>query len=80
MLKDFYDGDNSLFQDPGDHTYYLVLHKSGHSPSEFNKVCNMLSEYAFQNKYIASAEAFFDEHFRKIVLHDALQCFAQTAS
>lgn len=80
VLKDFYDGDNSLFQDPDDHMYYLVLHKSGHTPSEFNKVCNMLSEYAFQNKYLASAEAFFHEHFRKIVLHDALQCFARTGS
>lgn len=79
VMKDFYDGDNSLFQDPSNHIYYLVLHKSKHSPSEFNKVCNMLSEYAFQNKYMESAEAFFNEHFRKIVLHDALQCFAQAA-
>lgn len=77
VLKNVYHGDNSLFLDAPERIYYLILHKSGHSPSEFNKVCNVLSEYALQNKYIESAEAYFNEHFKCIAAHDALQRFAE---
>ena len=77
VLNGFYTGDNSLFLDVPERIYYLVLHKGDHSPSEFNKVCNILSEYALQNRYVESAEAYFGEHFRCIAAHDALQRLAQ---
>lgn len=77
VLDGFYDGDNSLYLDQPEHVYYLVLHKSGHSPAEFNKVCNILSEYALQNHYVESAGAYFDEHFRCITEHNALQRLAE---
>lgn len=77
VLNGFYNGDNSLFYDETERVYYLLLHKSSHSPSEFNKVCNILSEYALQNRYIESASAYFNEHFKCIAAHDALQRFAQ---
>ena len=77
VLDGFYTGDNSLFLDTAEHVYYLVLHKDGHTPSEFNKVCNVLSEYALQNRYVESAEAYFGEHFQCITAHDALERLAQ---
>lgn len=77
VLNGFYTGDNSLFLDVPERIYYLVLHKGAHSPGEFNKVCNILSEYALQNRYIESAEAYFGEHFRCVAAHDALQRLAK---
>ena len=77
VLKGFYTEDNSLFLDPQEHVYYLLLHKGHHTPAEFNKVCNTLSEYAFQNRYTDSAAAFFQEHFQCVASHDALQRLAQ---
>lgn len=77
VLDGFYTGDNSLFLDTAEHVYYLVLSKDSHTPSEFNKVCNILSEYALQNRYVDSAEAYFEEHFKCIAAHDALQRLAQ---
>lgn len=76
VLDGFYAGDNSLFLDIPEHVYYLVLHKDSHTPSEFNKVCNILSEYALQNRYVDSTEAYFEEHFKCIAAHDALQRLA----
>ena len=76
VLNGFYTGDNSLFLDAPERVYYLVLHKDNHTPSEFNKVCNILSEYALQNHYVESAEAYFGEHFQCITAHDALQRLA----
>lgn len=77
VLNGFYMGDNSLFLDVPERMYYLVLHKGDHTPAEFNKVCNILSEYALQNRYVESAEAYFGEHFKCIAAHDALQRLAQ---
>ena len=77
VLEGFYTGDNSLFLDEPERVYYLVLHKGDHTPSEFNKVCNILSEYALQNHYVESAESYFGEHFKCITAHDALQRLAQ---
>ena len=77
VLADFYTGDNSLFLDVHERVYYLVVHKGNHTPAEFNKVCNILSEYALQNRYVESAEAYFGEHFKCITSHDALQRLAQ---
>ena len=77
VLDGFYTGDNSLFFDMPERIYYLVLHKDNHTPGEFNKVCNILSEYALQNRYVESAEAYFGEHFQCIAAHDALQRLAQ---
>lgn len=73
VLNGFYTGDNSLFFDNNERVYYLILHKDQHTPSEFNKVCNILSEYALQNHYVDSAEAYFNEHFTCISLHYALE-------
>ena len=77
VLDGFYTGDNSLFMDMSEQVYYLILHKGNHTPSEFNKVCNILSEYALQNHYVDSAEAYFEEHFKCIAAHDALQRLVQ---
>ncbi len=77
VLKGFYHGYNSLFLDPAEHVYYLLLGRGGHTPGDFNKVCNILSEYALQNRYVESAEAYFEEHFQCIAARNALQRLAQ---
>lgn len=76
ILKDFYEGDNSLFKDEATHTYYLIMHKSSLSPEIFNKVCNILAEYANQGILSSATEAYFTEHHRIICEHNALQTFA----
>ncbi len=76
ILKNFYEGDNSLFKDESDHTYYLILHKSHHTPEIFNKVCNILAEYANQGLITAATEAHFIEHHTILCRHNALQTFA----
>lgn len=76
ILKDFYDGDNTLYKSPKNHRYYLFLHKSSLTPEVFNKVCNILSEYAHQETITPSTEAFFLEHYPCISPNRALQIFA----
>lgn len=73
VLKDYYTGQNSLYKNNAADKYMLVLSKSGHTPEEFNKVCNILSEYGSAEKCSAAGEAFFDEHFDPMIRDTALQ-------
>ncbi len=77
VLRDLYDEDNSLYFDAAGSAYYLFLHKGHHTPDEFNRVCNILSEYALQYHYTPSTEAYFCEHMKCIAAHDALCRLAQ---
>ena len=76
ILVNAYQGSNSLYKDP-DGGYILSVAKSDHSPAEFNKVCNILSEYAVGLRTVPGSEAYLEEHF-EVILHDqALQSLAK---
>ena len=61
-LNGFFDGQNELYKEKLTETYQLVLHQSGCSPEDFNKVCNILSEYGRSKALTPSGEAYLKEH------------------
>ena len=75
-LKGFYNGHNSIFKDETNREYFLIISKSKHTPEEFNKVCNTLSEYGSSCTFSAAAEAYFLEHYTLILGDTALQQLA----
>ena len=77
VLNGFYVGVNTLYKNIETNTYMLFLRKSDHSPEEFNKVCNILSEYAVPEKYSPAVEAYFEEHHKLIIKNSALQHLAE---
>ncbi len=77
VLGDFYQGKNALYKNPQDDWYYLVVSKSNHSPEEFNKVCNILTEYGMQANFSAGQESYFKEHYKVILPAKALATLAQ---
>ena len=76
ILSGHYHGENSLYKNPETGDYYLLVSKSGHKPEEFNKVCNILSEYGTSAKYSPSGEAYMKEHYTLLMEHCALQQLA----
>ena len=76
VLNGSYDGYNSLYKDDHSKTYHLIISKSDHTPEEFNKICNILSEYGMSSKYSAATEAFYTEHMEQLIAEDALQKLA----
>ncbi len=68
-----YDGPNTLYKDPDDNSFYFLLKKAASSAEQFNKVCNILSEYANPCKYSVGLEAYFAEHMEVIVPDHALE-------
>jgi len=73
VLIPFYKGRNSLYKDPKSDFYYLVLSISKHTPAEFNKICNIVSEYGDPAKTAPGTMAYFDEHFKLILADNALK-------
>ena len=73
LLAPVYRGANTLYKDEGNGMFILAITPSEHSGSEFNKICNMLSEYGSPEKADSSILAFLEEHCKIIVSADAVQ-------
>ena len=82
MLNNFYQGQNSLYKDIANNCYYLVIAQSDHSPEDFNRLCNILSEHGRIERYSISREAYMQEHFKCIIKNNALEALSmmETAS
>ena len=73
ILGPIYHGENSLYKDAGSKEYHLLISKSDHSPEEFNKICNILSEYGRGFKFSSGMDAFYAEHMECLVSQKAIQ-------
>ena len=68
-----YEGENSLYKNPDDGAYYLLVRKMDTDPEQFNRICNVLSEYAMPMDYATGMDEFFREHMKVILSGTALQ-------
>lgn len=73
VLLGIYNGSNTLYKNPTNSVYYLVINKSRHTPEEFNKICNIISEYGKPERTSYASPFYFDEHYEVIVKEHALQ-------
>ena len=78
-LNHYFSGKNSLYKIEPQNEYQLVLHQSGCSPEDFNKICNILSEYGQQKAFSGIGEAYLAEHSEVLVRDTALQQLAELA-
>lgn len=73
ILLGYYNGTNTVYKNPINSMYYLVIRISQHSPEEFNKTCNIISEYGKPERATYASSSYYDEHFEVIVKDQALQ-------
>ncbi len=73
ILLGFYHGANTLYKNSINSTYYLVINKTNHTPEEFNKICNIISEYGKPERSSYASSSYFEEHFEVIVKDHAVQ-------
>lgn len=76
MLTSVYTGSNTLYLDDETKRYYLVVRMSEHSPEQFNKICNILSEYGVPAHTTYATPAYFEEHMRILIAEDAISQLA----
>lgn len=73
ILNKFYHGSSALYKDHANEKYLLVVSRDGHTPNEFNKVCNTLSEYGNFERNGNACIAFLEEHYECIIANDAIR-------
>ena len=72
-LNHFFQGFSALYKNDKTGEYNLILHQEGTSPENFNKVCNMLSEYGKGISLSPAREAYLAEHGGCIISENALE-------
>jgi len=77
LLATFYEGSNTLYKDEKTGDYLLLLNQNKHTPEEFAKVCNLLSEYGNVQRTLPSSDSYLEEHYTIITTDNALQSLAQ---
>ena len=76
-LNNFFGGESALYKDEAKGLYSLILHQADTSPEDFNKVCNMLSEYGKGCPSSPAKEAFLLEHGSCMIPEAALNKLSQ---
>ena len=73
MLNGMYHGSNTLYKDTAENLYILAIMQSDHSINDFNRICNMLTEFGTLEKSSGASLAFLEEHCEALVSNDAIQ-------
>lgn len=72
IIDTFYKNSNSVYKNPSDRRYYLCISKTKCNSKDFNKVCNILSEYGQKESGFDNHIGFFAEHCECIIAEHAL--------
>lgn len=70
---DNYGGQNSLYKSKQNNRYYLIMNNSSQTLQEFSVICSVISEFGRIEDYSSVSEAYYKEHFDKIIEKRALQ-------
>lgn len=72
-----YEANNTLYKEDKTGEYLLLINQGTHTPEEFAKVCNLLSEYGNVLRTLPSSDSYLEEHYTVITADTALQSLAQ---
>ncbi|WP_101876853.1 adaptor protein MecA [Lachnoclostridium edouardi] len=71
-----FNGKNSLYKNPENNQYYLIIYGDDPNSPIFSKVLNLLAEYGSKVKFEYAAEAYYREHYELITKDYALQALS----
>lgn len=72
-----YKGINTLYKDESTGSYLLLINSDKQSASDFNRICNLISEYGRPEKSVLSAKAYLEEHYEPLIKDHAIESLAQ---
>ena len=76
MIGTTYHDLNTLYKDTLENVYILAIMQNEHSVNDFNRVCNMLTEFGTLERSSGANLAFLEEHCELLVSNDAMQQLA----
>ncbi|MDE6761839.1 MAG: adaptor protein MecA [Lachnospiraceae bacterium] len=76
IVAPIYQDKNSLYKSPFDNHYYLIVNNLSDDIENYQRACNLLSEYGTRVKANYAMPYYFSEHFKLIIKNDAIQTLA----
>lgn len=73
IINPIYSDDSTFFKDTKDNHYYLAITRKNTSSVNFNKICNILSEYGKKETMDVSSVDYFKEHQEVLIKKHAVQ-------
>lgn len=70
-------GTAKLYKNTSDERYYLLLGMSGHTAEDFNKICNIASEYGRSVSAGNASLLYYKEHFVPVADDDILETLSK---
>ena len=77
VTRSFFNGRNSLYKNELTGKYSLVINDDDITPENFNRICNVVSEYGHLEQSYAGSEAYLKEHCELICRSKALQTLSR---
>lgn len=71
-----YKGASSLYKNDNDGSYLLLISPLGLKTADFNRICNILSEYGKPEPFSSAAESYLEEHFEPVIKDKAIPSLA----
>lgn len=71
-----YSGTNSLYKKESDGSYLLLISPTQVSAADFNRLCNMLSEYSRPEPFSSAVESYLKEHCEPVIKENAIQALS----
>jgi adapter protein MecA 1/2 len=75
-LQISFSGESALYKSIRSDAYLLLLKGNSASATEYNKLCNRISEYGKPQKVLSTTPAYLSEHCECIIPNDALNMLA----
>lgn len=79
VIRPVYRGDIELFKNPDSGAYLLMMNMKEHSAEEFNKLCNIASEYGKSLPSSMATQLFYKEHYTPVTGDKLLETLAMLA-
>ncbi len=76
-IADGVTGTSALYKDNHEGSYLLLLTHPQEDSTDFNKCCNVLSEYGSFLKVLPSTPSYLEEHCEAVICENALQTLAK---
>ena len=72
ILAPFYEGSSSLYRDPEEGSYYLLLSREDSDSSHYKRACTLAADFGKSLDLSYGTNSYFKEHFRAILPEDAV--------
>ena len=77
VLNGFFQGESSLYKNPEDNQFYLLLERKDSDKKDFIKIGNLMLEYSSYVKTTPASLAYLKEHYKCLLAAEAVEGMAQ---